>query len=243
MKCVGVGALIKPSWNRAQFSFRLQRGTVVRGPEEVTAQPAAALAGRYAIGRLLLVLACGYWGPTALIWAGAIPFALRFHVLVLSAAGLAIYAAASGCSPRELGLRRDTLAGSLIANAVLLGVVSAGLIVAYASGLIRAPKVPGWVWFFPLYVLLFAPAQEVACRAVLFAELARRGVVSGAAQVLITAVTYAFIHVIYRDALVLAATFVIGVAWGAIYRRWPNLVGVSASHAGIGMSAILVGLI
>jgi hypothetical protein len=216
---------------------------VGRGSDEVRDQGAVALKGRRGIVRQLLVLACGYWGPTALIWAGVIPFALRFHVLVVSAAGLAIYAAASGYSLRELGLRRDTLGGSLIANAVLLAVVSAGLIAAYASGLIRAPKVPGWAWFFPLYVLLFAPAQELACRAVLFAELARRGIVSAAAQVLITAVTYAFIHVIYRDALVLVATVAIGVAWGAIYRRWPNLVGVSVSHAGIGMSAILVGLI
>lgn len=214
-----------------------------RGSDEVSEQRTVAPEDRRAIGRLLLVLTCGYWGPTALIWAAVIPFALRFHVLVASAAGLAIYAVVSGCSLRELGLRRDTLAGSLIANAVLLAVVSAGLLVACASGLIRAPRVPGWVWFFPLYVVLFAPAQEIACRAVLFAELARRGILSATAQVLITAVTYAFIHVIYRDALVLAATFAIGVAWGAIYRRWPNLAGVSASHAGIGVTAILAGLI
>jgi uncharacterized protein len=99
------------------------------------------------------------------------------------------------------------------------------------------------VWFFPLYATLFSPAQEFACRAVLFAELARRGIASATAQVLITAATYAFIHVIYRDALVLAATFAIGIAWGVIYRRWPNLAGVSLSHAGLGAGAILVGLI
>ena len=60
---------------------------------------------------------------------------------------------------------------------------------------------------------------------------------------LITAVTYAFIHIIYRDLLVLAATLVAGIAWGAIYRRWPNLIGVAISHAGLGASAISVGLI
>ena len=36
---------------------------------------------------------------------------------------------------------------------------------------------------------------------------------------------------------------VVDIAWGVIYRRWPNLVGVSLSHAGLGVSAILVGLI
>lgn len=205
--------------------------------------PATGSASRRGIARLLLVLVGGYWGPAALIWLGVIPFELRFHVLVATAAGLAIYAAVSGFSWRDVGLRWDTLGGSLIANAVLLAVATAGLTAACAAGLMRAPKPPSWVWFFPLYVSLFAPAQEFACRAVLFAELARRGIVSATVQVLVTAATYAFIHVIYRDALVLAATFAIGIAWGVIYRRWPNLVGVSLSHAGLGVSAILVGLI
>jgi hypothetical protein len=216
---------------------------VERQTIEVPVRPAVGQGGRGGRGRLLLVLACGYYGPAILIWAGAIPFELRFHVLVLIAAGLAMYAAASGHSLRELGLRRDTLKGSLIANAVLLAVVTAGLAIACASGLVAAPKLPGWAWFLPLYILIFSPAQELACRAVLFAELARCGIPSPTAQVLITAATYAFIHVIYRDTLVLAATFAIGVAWGVVYRRWPNLVGVSLSHAGVGVAAILVGLI
>jgi hypothetical protein len=200
-------------------------------------------ANKGALGRLLVLLLAGYYGPATLIWLGVIPFERRFHVLVLTAAGLAIHAGVSGLSLRELGLRRDTLKGSLVANLVLLAVVTGGLAVAYAGGLIRAPKLPSWVWFFPLYVALFSPAQELACRAVLFAELERRGNFSATAQVLITAVTYAFIHIIYRDALVLTATFAMGIAWGAIYRRWPNLVGVTVSHAGLGVSAILVGLI
>lgn len=184
-----------------------------------------------------------YYCPATLIWLDVIPYAWRFHVLLLTALGLAIYAGVSGYSLRDVGLRRDTLKGSLVANSVLLAVAMGGLVAAYAMGLIRAPRFPSWVWFFPLYVAVFSPAQEFACRAVLFAELDRRGVASVAAQVLITAVTYAFIHIIYRDLLVLAATLVAGIAWGAIYRRWPNLIGVAISHAGLGASAISVGLI
>ena len=55
--------------------------------------------------------------------------------------------------------------------------------------------------------------------------------------------TYAFIHVIYGDPLILAATLAIGIAWGTIYLRYPNLWGVTLSHAVIGVVSILVGLV
>jgi uncharacterized protein len=193
--------------------------------------------------RLLTLLLLAYVAPSTLIVLGVIPFALRFHVLLAVAAGLAVYAALQGYTLRALGFRTDTLKDSLLINAPLSAAVAAALVLAYALGLIRAPTIPTWNLFFPLYVLLFCPAQEFTCRSVLFAELGRLKVLPAWAQVVITAATYMFIHIIYLDELVLLATFLIGLVWGSIYWLRPNVYGVMLSHATIGVTSILVGLV
>jgi len=100
-----------------------------------------------------------------------------------------------------------------------------------------------WWWFAPFYVLVSCPAQEFACRGFLFAEMARRGIIGAGAQIAISAVTYAFLHVVYKDWLAFLAPLVIGLVWGAIYRRWPNLWGVVASHVVLGLISIMIGLV
>jgi len=190
----------------------------------------------------LLLLLLAFYGPATLIWLDIIPFALRFHSLLISAVGLAVYVVLRGYSRRQLGLRTDNLKDALLINMTFSAAAVGALTVVYGLGLIRAPTVPTWNLFFPLYVVLFCPAQEFTCRAVLFAELERLKF-GPVAQVLITAITYAFIHIIYRDLLILAATFVIGVAWGAIYWFRPNFYAVSLSHAALGVTSILVGLV
>lgn len=194
--------------------------------------------------RLAVVIVLGFVLGPSLILFGVIPFEYRFVVLLCSSAGLAIHAWVSGLSAGELGIRTDNLFPSVVANVAMSASMVCPLLLSYATGLIRAPTVPTWSMFFPLYVLVFCPAQEFACRGVMFAELARfPRVPTAAVQILLTAAVYAFIHVIYRDTITLLATFAIGLVWGAIYLRWPNLFGVSLSHAVLGCASILVGLI
>jgi membrane protease YdiL (CAAX protease family) len=57
------------------------------------------------------------------------------------------------------------------------------------------------------------------------------------------ALTYAFLHVIYRDWLAFLAPLGIGLVWGAVYRRYPNLWAVVRSHAVLGLISIAVGLV
>jgi uncharacterized protein len=157
------------------------------------------------------------------------------------ALGLAIYAM-RGYSLRELGFRLDSLGTSLTMNIILSATVIAALGVAYSRGFFHARAVPGWTLFLPLYVGLFCPAQEFCCRSIIFSELDRLAICPATAQVLVSAVTYSFIHIIYAKALILSLTFAIGVAWGAIYRIKPNFYGVTLSHALIGGTSIFVGL-
>jgi membrane protease YdiL (CAAX protease family) len=192
--------------------------------------------------RFLLVLLLSFITPPALIFFGVIPFAFRFYVLLLSNSGLAIYAWATGYGLRELGIRRDTFLSSLLVNGAITALVAAALLAGYAYGSIRAPTIPSWSAFFPLYVAVFCPAQEFACRGVMFAELNRTRA-SAPVQICASALVYAFIHIIYHDPLILVATLAIGIAWGAAYWFRPNLLTVSLSHAILGLISILVGLV
>jgi uncharacterized protein len=199
--------------------------------------------GSGSIVSLVVLSALVFYVPSCLILLGVVPFEFRFHVLSGIAAALGFYAWKQGYSLRQLGFRTDTLKDSLLLNGIVTVAVISALGLAYWQQLIRAPTVPTWGLFFPLYVLMFCPAQEFTCRAIPFAEFERAGVTSAAMQIVISAVSYAFIHVIYRDALTLVATLVMGLAWGAIYWLRPNLYGVTLSHTALGVVSILVGLI
>jgi uncharacterized protein len=92
-------------------------------------------------------------------------------------------------------------------------------------------------------VLVSCPAQEFACRGFLFAEMRRRGITGAWPQIGISAVAYAYLHTVYWNWLSVLAPLAIGLAWGAIYRRYPNLWAVIFSHAVLGPLSIAIGLV
>jgi CAAX protease family protein len=203
----------------------------------------AAVASQASLARLAAVLLAAFHLPPLLIAFGYIPLAYRFVVLLGVAAALAILAWQQGLSARELGLRTDNLRPALGVNAALSVAVGSVLLTVHWLGFMRQPRAVDWWWFAPFYVLVSCPAQEFACRGFLFAEMNRRGITGSVARIAVSAVTYAFLHVVYRDALAFLAPLCIGVAWGAIYQRHPNLWGVVLSHAVLGLISIAIGLV
>jgi hypothetical protein len=142
-----------------------------------------------------------------------------------------------------LGIRSDTLKGSLALNITATLLLIAFIYLTFMAGLIRPPTLPGGKLFFAYYLLISSPSQEFLYRSNFFA-LARRSRFGGPGlRVVASAVTYSFLHVIYRDPITLAATFAAGLLWGWIYHRCPNFGGVAFSHAALGTVSILVGLI
>jgi CAAX protease family protein len=184
-----------------------------------------------------------YLVPPLLILFRVVPFAFRFHLLLISALIVLAYVILMGDSASKLGFRADTLKRSTEYN---LGVTLLALMAIAALhflGLIRAPTIPQWRWFFVFYVLLSCPAQEFLFRSALFAEMDRSGVVSRFWQISISSLAYCFLHVIYRDSITLGVTFLMGVIWGVGYYSWRNFWGVTISHCILGTFSILVGLI
>lgn len=58
-----------------------------------------------------------------------------------------------------------------------------------------------------------------------------------------TSILYSFVHIIYKDALTLLLTLVIGLVWYEYYHKDKTLVGVSISHAILGVVTIIAGVI
>ena len=194
-------------------------------------------------GRFLLSITGLYYLPPLLILSGLLPFAWRFQILAVITALVAIYNRRRSIGLREIGFRTDTFKDSLrIAIPASLLLVAAMCLSARA-GLVRESTAPEWKLFFAYYVFVSSPSQEFLFRGHLFALMSRHNVGSPLARIVLSAVTFSFLHVIYRDSLTLVATLLVGLVWGWIYHRHPNFWAVTMSHAAVGAVAIQIGLI
>ena len=98
-------------------------------------------------------------------------------------------------------------------------------------------------WFFFLfYILISSPVQEFLYRGALGAFI-QKLTDNYIVRMLITSVLYSFVHIIYRDVLTILLTFVIGLIWFRIYDKTKNILGVSVSHAMLGVVTIIAGII
>ncbi len=195
------------------------------------------------IARLVLLTLLAYAMPVVLLTLRVLPFDWRFRTLEIITALLALYAWRRGWSLRELGLRTDTLRGSLWLLVPFSIALAVAMWVADLADLIRPPTAPTSSLFYIHYVLVSSPAQEFLYRSFYFHALREAGVRRPWHLILITAANYAFMHLVYRDALTVLVTFAVGIGWGFIYERYPNWYAVAISHAFLGLLSIFSGLI
>lgn len=191
----------------------------------------------------LALLLLGYYLPVLLVYCGAIPFRFRFAVLISMTVLMSLHASYAKRSWLSLGFSRENLKGSLFWNSIVSLLLIATILVAFYSGMIRKPTIPSWNLFFVFYIFISAPAQEFLYRSALFAEMSASGIVSPIAQIAISALTYSFLHIIYKDIITILVTLLMGVIWGAIYHYRRNFFGVAVSHSVLGALSILVGLV
>ena len=188
-------------------------------------------------------LAVGYYLPITLIWVGIIPFAWRYPALIVVFLAMLLYVARQKRTAHQLGFRRDTLRDSLFLNAIVTGIGSAVLLILGESGLPHPRNPWEMEWFYPFYVFFSSPVQEFLFRSLIISEMRAAGIRNVREITLVSAVTFAFVHVVYGQPVTTLATFLIGLFWGAIYARCPNWWGVTLSHIILGAAAIICGLI
>jgi uncharacterized membrane protein len=126
---------------------------------------------------------------------------------------------------RTLGFRTDNLRAALLpigVSTLLAAGALAGWAVAHGSA----------VWNSEMLVLITLYPGWALIQQLAFQGLLHRGLMvlvpSPILQVLIVASAFASVH--SGNLALVGLTFVAGLMWSVIYRRWPNLWLISASH-------------
>ena len=128
-------------------------------------------------------------------------------------------------SLHAMGFRTDNLVTGLVPVAICTGVAGIGLVV---WGVVQG----GAVWGQQVLVLLALYPVWAVVQQLAFQGLFHRGLMvlvpSPSLQVLGTAAAFACVH--WGNPTLFGLTFVAGVAWSLLYRRWPNLWLIAGSH-------------
>lgn len=180
--------------------------------------------------------------PVILLVSGLVPLSLRWVCLAGVFCISMFIALRHGYSARELGIQMAYLKQSLEANAFFVLLSAALFFFLSGYGLIETDADHPRALFFVFYILISSPLQEFLFRSFLFAEMNRAGIKQPSVQIFVSAAVFSFIHIIYFDVTTALATFAAGIVLAAIYRKYPNLAGVSLAHAAIGTMAIIAGI-
>lgn len=193
--------------------------------------------------RFGILMIFAFYAPVILIWSDIIPFRYRFHASIVLLSVFIFYSFLRRHGFRELGFRTDNLKDSILWNLVFMVIGAAGLFITYRAGFLRSGNDHLLPYIYVIYILFLSPVQEIVFRGILFAELKRIRIGDYRWIIMISTVSFCFLHLIYRHPPMLVITFVSGLAWGLIYTRWPNIWGVSLSHSLLGALAIFLGII
>lgn len=174
--------------------------------------------------------------------SGFVPYCYRYALFLMLCGIALLYAAARNHSLTALGITTAFLRPALSCNILFAAVTAISIISFHRAGWITPPaNYDAWLPYALFYGLIGAPAQEFVYRGLLFAELERFHFTT-ASTIITSATAFALIHAMYGPATVFVA-FLAGLAWGWIYRRAPNLAGITLSHAIIGLIAMACGAI
>lgn len=189
----------------------------------------------------LVLILSGYIILPLLILLDVISFQDKFKALVGYGILTFLVLKMLKIKPSELGLETKNWRKSLRSVGLMTGVFVLIALVAYLLNLARFQATETF-GFYVFYLFASAPIQEFMYR----------GVTTYAGElyenkpwmtILIASALYSFVHVIYRDWILLVGTFVLGIIWHNLYLKTKNLLGVTISHAIFGGLTIFLGLI
>lgn len=182
-----------------------------------------------------------YIGLPLAILFGFIDFDHKFYALTIG--GMITYAVfrVAGASNSSLGITLVDWRRAMLRVAPLTILLVAAAVALYAVDYSRTNPTEDWL-FFLFYIFISCPIQEFLYRGALtrFGEEIR---LPPWGVTLLTSALYGFVHIIYLDIFTVVATFLIGLYWWWAYSGARSLVGVSVSHAVLGVVTITAGLI
>lgn len=193
--------------------------------------------------RFLFFILLMFYVPAILIWSQILPFEFRFYTFFVVLMCFLVYCGLRRYSFHELGFRTDNLSSSIRWNLLFCAVGAVGLYIIYKTGFSRPRNVNYLPYAYAAYILFIGPAQEVVFRGVLFAEMKRIRVIDHKWILVISTLSFCFLHIIYRHPPLLVITLISGLVWGIIFTKWRNIWGISLSHSLLGAFAMFLGVI
>lgn len=193
--------------------------------------------------RFFVLLLINCYVPVFLIWSGVIPFAYRFHVLAVVLLSFIAHSVHRGYRLHDLGFTLEQSWNSIRWNLLFCTLGGIGLYCAYRAGWLMPREYSYSLACFLFYIVILAPVQELIFRGILFAEMKRCRNIAPKMMILISTITFSYLHIIYNHPVLLLITFVSGLVWGLIYLRWPSIWGISLSHSLLGALAMFLGVL
>ncbi len=190
---------------------------------------------------LFSIVLAVYILPVILILTGVISFEYKFHILIAGAVLVFAFLRWKGFALSDVGWPSSGGRQSLYDVIPLTLILVTVALLVYAFG--NVTRIPNERWpFFLFYIFISSPAQEFLFRAALHRVFTTVGL-QRTAQMILSALLYCFIHAIYHDPWTLVLTFAIGILWFRLYTKTQHLLGVSVSHAVLGVITILLGIV
>ncbi len=190
---------------------------------------------------LIGLLLAFYMAMPVLILANVINFKYKFVVMVVFAVVSYFLLWLVGVKNEQLGITTNDLWQSIKVVLPITIVFVALALVFYKLGWSRFEPTET-LGFYVFYVFISSPVQEFLYRGMTtyFGQSFNLPVW---AIILVSALLFSFVHVIYKDYTLVVATFFLGLVWHYLYLKTGNLAGVSLSHAVVGLLTIFLGLI
>ncbi|PIE03794.1 MAG: hypothetical protein CSA81_00450 [Acidobacteria bacterium] len=191
-----------------------------------------------AIIGLLLVF---YLAMPVLILVDVIDFEYKFVVMVVFALVSYVLLRINGVKNKQLGITSDGWWDSIKIVLPITIIFIALALVFYSLGWSRFEPTET-LEFYIFYVFISSPVQEFLYRG-MTTYFGKTFNLPIWLTVIIAASLYSFVHIIYKDYVLVASTFMLGLIWHYLYLKTKNLAGVALSHAAVGLLTIFLGLI
>ena len=188
-----------------------------------------------------LIILCIYIGLPTFILVGILSFDFKFYFLTIGAVLTYAFARGLGISNAEMGITKINCKKSIVAVLPITIIFALAGIVIWVLGYSRI--VPNEsMYFFVFYILISSPVQEFLYRGAIPGMLNKMNY-GYHVQLIVSSVLYSFVHIIYKDWITLGLTLIMGIIWFVSYKKSNNILGVSISHAVLGVVTILAGII
>ncbi len=167
-------------------------------------------------------------------------YEIKFYLLTFIGIIIYLLMRFNKVSNKELGIAKANFSKSIKRNMILV-ILCLAIILIFKIFHLDKYSPTETIFFYIFYIFVSCPIQEFLYRGVFgYFDINNK---NPYIWIILSSLCYSFVHIIYRDALTCALTFIIGIIWYLIYKKDYNLAGVTLSHIVLGILTIALGIV